>query len=345
MRFGISLAGMYDTPNYIEEALGYVQLLEMLGFDSVWTGDSQMLHRDAYCDLTLWSSRTERIHLGPCVTNPYTRHPSVTASAILTIDELSKGRALLGIGAGDSSVRRIGLQPRPISQLEETVKIVRELCEGRSVNFHGQQLKIRWGKPRKIPIYIAASGPKSLQTAGRVGDGAILHVGPSDDGIKFAVDHVREGVASAQRSNREKIDLAQFIFSSIDRSREKAIEDAKPFVTWYLVNIPEHPIIRAEKLAPDVSERIARYRKEYYQYDEDSSHHAPTWSSSVRESSFIPDELVEKYTVAGSPEDFVARLRHIESLGIDHVIFRPPYTEKFEESLELLGEVVQKFRW
>ena len=179
MKFGISLAGIYDSPNYLEDSLTYVKKIEDLGFDSVWVGDSQMLHRDAYCDLTLWSLHTTRLKLGPCVTNPYTRHPSVTATAICTIDEISGGRAALAIGTGDSAVRRIGMKPRPISELERSAVEIRNLCQGKPVEYFGELLRMRWNKGRKIPIYIAASGPKLLSLAGRVGDGAIVHTGSS----------------------------------------------------------------------------------------------------------------------------------------------------------------------
>ena len=348
LKFGVSLAGIYDSSNYTTETLAIVKLIEELGFDSVWTGDSQMLHRDAYCDLTLWSINTSRIKLGPCVTNPFTRHPSVTASAILSIDELSHGRALLGIGAGDSSVRRIGLQPRPIAQLEEAVRTVRDLCEGRKVTFHGEYLKIRWGSPKRIPIYVAASGPKSLETAGKVGDGVIMHAGPSEEGVEFAKDRVLKGAKSEGRSlQQEDFTFCQFLFSTIDeKDRARAIRAAKPFVTWYLVNLPEHPMIKNEVLPEDVAKKIFDYRKNYYKYDEDSSHHSSVWESSVKESEFIPDNLVEKYAIAGTPEGYALKLKELESLGVTKVIFRSPYTdvEEFQKTLRLLAEAMKKFQ-
>jgi 5,10-methylenetetrahydromethanopterin reductase len=343
LKFGVSLAGFYDTPNYFQESIKVAKQIESLGFDSVWTGDSQMLHRDAYCDLALWAANTNRIRLGPCVSNPYTRHPSVTASAILSIDEISDGRAILGIGVGDSSVRRIGVERRPVAELEQSVGIIRELCNGKSVNFEGQPLKIRWGRPRHIPIYLAATGPKTLQLAGRIADGVIMHTGTTQEGIKLAFDNIEKG-AKAEKREFQKIDLVQFLFTSINQNREQAIKEAKPFVTWYLVTTPDHPLVKSEKLDPETVKRITEFRANYYQYDESASHHSASWEESSREAAFVPDDLVEKYTIAGTPEDFVRKLKKLEESGIKSVIFRPPYTDNFEDTLQLLGQVSRELR-
>jgi 5,10-methylenetetrahydromethanopterin reductase len=343
MKFGISLAGLYDLPNYPKESVRLAQLIESLGFDSVWTGDSQMLHRDAYCELALWASKTKKIKLGPCVTNPYTRHASVTASAIMTINEISHGRALLGMGLGDSSVRRIGLRPRALVELKESVSIVRDLTRGKPVNFEGQLLRIRWGKPRKIPIFIAASGPKSLELAGEIGDGVIMHAGPSEEGVKFAISRVEKGLKKAKRK-RQHLELIQFLFASVAPSRSEAVKRAKPFVTWYLVNLPKHPIVKQDKLSSIVAKKILAYRRNYYRYDEESSHHSADWDSSVKKSEFITDELVDKYALAGTPEAIVDKLRLLEATGIDHIIFRPPFTARFQESLRLLGNAINRLK-
>ncbi|MFI5421168.1 MAG: LLM class flavin-dependent oxidoreductase, partial [Nitrososphaerales archaeon] len=121
MKFGISLMGVYDTPNYLSDTLRFVKFIEEKGFDQVWVGDSQLIHRDAYTDLARWSLNTSKIKLGPLVTNPVTRHPSVTASAICSIDEISNGRALLAIGTGETAVRRVGIKTRPVAELESAV--------------------------------------------------------------------------------------------------------------------------------------------------------------------------------------------------------------------------------
>lgn len=343
MKFGISLAGIYDSPDYLKDSLNYVRKIEALGFDYVWSGDSQMLHRDAYCDLTLWSLNSKRLRLGPCVTNPYTRHPSVTATAISSIDEISNGRAVLAIGTGDSALRRIGINPRPISELEQSVIQIRNLVRGMPVEYSGQPLKMRWTKGRNIPIYVAGSGPRLLTLAGRVGDGAIVHTGSSDYGIEFALNHIGEGALAVGR-DPQSLDLAFFQFTSVEESRNEAIHSAKPFVTWYFVNIPKNPIVLKEVLPESVRKKLDEYRENYYRYDEESSHHSSDWETSANASSFVPDDLVEKFALAGNPEDIVNKIKKMEAKGVKHIVFRPPYTETFDQTLDHLGTIIREFR-
>ena len=203
--------GVYDTQNYLSDTLRFVKFIEEKGFDQVWVGDSQLIHRDAYTDLARWSLYTSKIKLGPLVTNPVTRHPSVTASAICSIDEISNGRALLAIGTGETAVRRVGIKTRPVAELESAVKVIRELCRGNTVDFGTTRMGIRWNKGRQIPIYITGSGPKVLQLAGEIGDGAIINTGASKETVTFSIDSVRAGMEKSGRFRKTWI--SRYFFS------------------------------------------------------------------------------------------------------------------------------------
>ena len=344
MKFGISLMGVYDTPNYLEDTLRYVKFIEEKGFDHVWVGDSQMIHRDAYTDLTRWALNTSRIKIGPLVTNPATRHPSVTASAICSIDEISNGRALLAIGTGESAVRRVGIKTRPVAELEKAVDVIRKLCLGQEVDFGETKMSIRWNKGRKIPIYVTGSGPKALELAGRVGDGAIINTGASEDTVRFSIDQVLHGLEASGRKPND-IDMAIFAFAAVADDRRVAIEEAKPFATWFFVNIPNHPVIVKQRLSGKAKEILENYQKEYYKYDEQVSHHAAQWDGASSKASFMDEEMVTKFSLAGNPEDVVRQLRALERTGVETYIFRVGYSKNFDRMLELLGDhVLPQFR-
>ena len=181
-----------------------VQEAEAAGFDRAWIGDTQGIYRDPYVTLALCAERTERIQLGIAVTNPVTRHPTVTARAVSTLDETWPGRTLLGLGAGDTSFKHLGLDPLGPEECEEAVHCLRSLLAGEDGMFRGQQMpKLEHYEGRRLPIYLAANGPRMLRTAGRCADGVIASVGVAPDLIQYVLDSVREGAESAGRDPAE----------------------------------------------------------------------------------------------------------------------------------------------
>ena len=194
----------------------------------------QMIDRDVYQCLAVSALNTTKIKLGPAITNPLTRHPTVTASAIMTLNEISNGRAMLGIGPGDGSVRRIGLKPATTEKLESTVKDLRKLLSGQPVAFTSDSTNsMRWTSGN-IPIFIPATGPKMLELSGRVADGVILNVGTNPRSIEDAVKRIHTGMA--QRSEKSQFTIACFNYISIMEDRNEAIKAAKPYVVWYWRN-------------------------------------------------------------------------------------------------------------
>jgi 5,10-methylenetetrahydromethanopterin reductase len=148
---------------------------EDLGFEGVWIADSQCLFRDAYSVLSVCAVRTQKLLIAAGVTNPITRHPAVLAGSWATLDELSGGRAILGIGVGESAVYTLGVPPTRLAELERFIDVVRRLMSGEAVELNGHEVRLPWAS-HHVPVVIACSGPKSLQLAGRIADGVLFQV-------------------------------------------------------------------------------------------------------------------------------------------------------------------------
>src|SRR5438876_6044152 len=194
MEFGFTLKP--DHP--LERVASLTRLAESAGFTHGWLFDSHVLWREPYVLLTLMAQATNRMRLGTCVTNPATREPSVTASALAVLDELSGGRMDLGIGRGDSARRVLGKPPTSMKTLEEAIAVIRDLVEGRSVTFEGTELVFPWTGKWKLPVWVAGYGPMALAMTGRIADGLILQLADPDL-IRWFVAQLREAETVAGR--------------------------------------------------------------------------------------------------------------------------------------------------
>ncbi len=195
MQFGFTL----KPDHSIERTLALTRQAEQAGFTYGWLFDSHVLWRDPYPLLTLMAQATKTMRLGTCVTNPATREPSVTASSLAVLNELSGGRMDLGIGRGDSARRVLGKAPTTMKDLEQAVHVIRALAEGRGIEFEGTMLELGWTPGHRLPVWIAGYGPVALKLTGRIADGAMLQIGDPDL-IRWFVSQVR---ASAEESGRD----------------------------------------------------------------------------------------------------------------------------------------------
>ena len=194
MDFGITFKP--DMP--IDRILRLAQQAESAGFTYTWLFDSHVLWQEAYVLLTLMATASERLRLGTCVTNPATREPSVTASALATLNQVSGGRMDLGIGRGDSARRVLGKGPTTMATLEEAIHLIRDLVEGRPVKYEGTELQLTWSGRWKLPVWVAGYGPMALTMTGRVADGVILQLADPDL-VRWFVGQVREAARAAGR--------------------------------------------------------------------------------------------------------------------------------------------------
>ena len=190
--FGVGLFPTEPLPKMIHLA----KLSEELGFSHVWVGDSHLIWREAYVNMAAVALNTSKVKIGTGVTNPLTRHPSVVASAYATLEEYSPGRMIVGIGLGDSSVETMGMKPAKLSYFEKTMQEMRDLFAGKEVQLDTGKIHLLHPCKGKVPIYIAASGPKMLELSGRIADGIIVLVGVADEYIAHAKDEDRCGSQS-----------------------------------------------------------------------------------------------------------------------------------------------------
>ena len=170
---------------------------QAMAFDHLWFGDSHVIWHEVGAYLTAATMSTTRMRVGPLVANPVTRHPTVVASAIATLAELSDGRVVLGLGRGDSAVRRMGLAPMKLAEFRDAFRLVRRLCRGAACELDGTSIRFAW-LTRTVPVLLAAYGPRVLALAAEA-DGVVLQLA-SPDAVAWATRHVRESARAARRT-------------------------------------------------------------------------------------------------------------------------------------------------
>jgi 5,10-methylenetetrahydromethanopterin reductase len=316
MKFDIAILGTQPVPVIV----GQVQLAERLGYDAAWITDTHLVCRELWVTLGACAAATSRIKLGPGVTVPHSRHVSVTASAAATLNDLAPGRVLLGIGTGGSSAQTMGLELADVgrvSNIEAMATSLRRLLSRESIAFAaGTTGRLAWleGAP-SVPIYVGASGPRMLQAAGRLGDGAIVYATVSPDVLRVAFERVADGAAERGRSLAD-LDVALWAPMSIGRDRERARDHARGRVA----SATRHPL--PVRLSDEDEAAVRRVRENY-----DAYQHA-TAASSHR--ALVPDRLVDLMALAGTPEDVREQVRRLQTLSaLRRVILFPqaPGTE------------------
>ena len=194
MEFGIVL----QTNPPASRVVDLATRAEQLGFHYVWTFDSHILWEEPFVIYSAILASTRKIKVGPMVTNPATRDWTVTASLFATLNEMYGNRTVCGIGRGDSAVRVTNGKPTTLDTLRESIEVIRELANGRSVDYHGSTLRFPWGEKSSLEVWVAAYGPKALQLAGEVGDGFILQLADPDI-ARWMITTVREAAANVGR--------------------------------------------------------------------------------------------------------------------------------------------------
>ena len=302
MDFGFTL----KPDNDLRRTVALTERAESNGFTHGWIFDSHVLWREPYVPLTLMAQATTRMRLGTCVTNPATREPSVTASTLAVLDELSGGRMVLGIGRGDSARRVLGKPPTTMKTLEEAISVIRDLVEGRSVTFEGTELVLPWTGTWKLPVWVAGYGPMALAMTGRVADGLILQLADPDL-IRWFVSQLREAEAAAGRpvgSVRVQAAAPAHV-GARDLGRERT--------RWFPALVSNHVVDLVNKYPREqLPEALTGYvtNREGYDY----LHHAEVGSSNA---GFVGDDVTDRFCVLGEPADHVAKLQELAAAGVD----------------------------
>ena len=302
MQFGFTL----KPENSIERTIALTRQAEAAGFDYGWLFDSHVLWRDPYPLLTLMAQTTKRMRLGTCVTNPGTREPSVTASMLATLNELSGGRMDLGIGRGDSARRVLGKSPTTMATLEEAIRVIRALVAGETIAFEGTDLHFPWTAGWDLPVWVAGYGPMALAMTGRVADGVILQLADPDL-IRWFVGHVREAELAAGRpAGSVRIQAAAPAHVG---ERAKGRERTR----WFPALVSNHVVDLVNKYPrEELPESLTGYVRDREGYD--YLHHAEVGSSNA---GFVGDEVTDRFCVLGSVDDHVAKLGALAAAGVD----------------------------
>jgi 5,10-methylenetetrahydromethanopterin reductase len=303
MEFGV---GLFPTEP-LQKMIQLAKLSEVLGYSHVWIGDSHLIWREAYVNMAAAALNTSNIKLGTGVTNPLTRHPSVVASAYATLEELAPGRFILGIGLGDSSVETMGMKPAKLGYFEQTIQEMRDLLAGKEVALETGKIHLKHPAKNKIPIFIAASGPKMLELSGRIADGIIVLVGVADEYLRQAKEKIAAGAKAAGRKLSD-IHLVLWVPCAVS---DKA--PAKDAVKAHVARVVAHP----QPYVLDAKEQkvLAEIRKtyDYYHHMEQEANHAEV----------IPDWLVDKFAIAGTVAECRAQVERIKKSGIQQIAIIP----------------------
>jgi 5,10-methylenetetrahydromethanopterin reductase len=292
---------------------------EALGYDGFWLADERFF-RDVYAVLAMCALATRQIRIGTCVTDPYTRHPALTAMAIATLDEIADRRAVLGIGAGVSGFRELGIDgSRSAVAIREAIELIRRLLAGDSTSMKGQQITFNDGRldfvPRRadVPIYVASQRRAGCRVAGRLADGAIMQGALAEPLVRFFRDTVQ---AAARESGREPgaIDLVARLNICIAADRRAARDAIRPtvvrslvaqrpdFFTFTTAGLTVPPALRDKVLALPYT-------------------HDPAPLRAI--AAAVPDELVDAVALTGTPDDIVPEVVRIARSGITHVMIYP----------------------
>lgn len=289
-----------------ERIVNLTRQAEAAGFTYGWIFDSHVLWQEPYPLLTLMAVNTNRMRLGPCVTNPAVRDATVTASLLATLNRISGGRMDLGIGRGDSSRRVMGKKPTTLERLEEAVTVIRELTAGKQIVYEGRPIQMTWADAGVPPVWVAGYGPKALRCAGRIADGVILQFADPDL-IQWCLGFVREGAEAAGREfSNIRVMSAAPVWVSDD------LAEAREHVRWFPALVSNHVVDLISRYKPEeLPDKLTAYVRNRPGYD--YLHHCEVGSSNE---AFVSDEIVDRFCIVGPVEEHIRRLRELQEIGV-----------------------------
>ncbi len=329
-RFGIEFVPMdlyWRTTYYCIQA-------EHLGYDSIWITD-HFNNRNVYTSLAMIANYTDKIIIGPGVTNPYMVHPVMTAECVASLNEIAPGRIICGIGAGDkTTLEMVGVEMKsPLRTVREAVEIIRRQVTREKGGYEGKIFSTTGGARfnfktnDKIPIYIGAQGPKMLQLAGSLGDGALINASHPDD-IESAVKLIYKGSEKLGKDPKE-IDIAAYTSFSVAGTEKNARKPVIPVVAYIVAGSPEFilekhdiSIEKAEKIKSELSKR--------------------NWGEAF---GAVDNEMIDVFTVSGTPEQCTEKIETLFKTGITHFVTGSPLGPNVREAINLFGkEVLPHFK-
>lgn len=327
MNFGVELVP-YHKP---KELKSLAEKIEAEKFDYLWVSDHYH-NRFVHSILTYLSGVTENIKLGPGVTNPYLVHPAVTAAAAATLDELSEGRATLGISAGDPSfLESVGKKhDKPITAVREAIEIIRRLLKGGKVNFSGDmfncnEAKLGFSPLGQIPIYVGGRREQMMKLAGSLANGALFNASHPKD-IDECMEFVREGAREADR-DLEDFDHVAYIATSIGKSREKAREKAKSVTSFVAASAPESTLDRE-----DISKQEVKGIQNNLMA-----------GNPKKARNRVSEKMIDVFSVSGTIDKLEERIEKFRKMGVTQVVIGSPLGPDAELAIEEIGKLIESY--
>lgn len=309
----------------LEQVVDRARRAEQLGFDGLFLADSQMNNLDPFQVSVLAARETERLVFGTAVTNMVYRDPTVLASSAATANTVTGGRFVLGLGTGDGPVYRLGRTATTMSRFEEGVRTIRDLVNGRPAEFPTGHVSLGV-TVRPVPVFLSVEGPKGLRVAGRVADGVILGSGFDVTVLAWARDQIEAGAREVGRDPQE-IDLiaAGMIYVADDSDRARAR------VRVRLANRAHHNFRFGLQTVPEAERPAVQRFMDAFDITRPIEDRVPP--------ELVSDYLVDRFAIAGTPEECVARIARLEEAGIRRLLVTPPKSD-YDETMEAWGRQV-----
>jgi probable F420-dependent oxidoreductase len=306
------------------------KLAEQHGFEYVWAFDSHLLWQEPYVIFSQILNETHRIKVGPMVTNPATRDWTLTASLYATLNEMYGNRTIMGIGRGDSAVRVTGGAPTTLKSLRESIHVIRELANSRSVEYNGAELRFPWSVGSELDVWVAAYGPLALKLAGEVGDGFILQLADLDI-AEWMIKTVR---AAAVNVGRDPDSIAFCVAAPMYIGDDWA--HMRDQCRGFGGMVGNHVADIVSKYGSDssVPTALTDYIKDREGYD--YNEHGRAGNSHT---AFVPDEIVDRFCLLGTADDHIEKLKKLKDIGVTQFAGYLQHDNK-EETLRVYGETV-----
>ena len=307
---------LHGSARTVAQALERARAAEAAGFDGIFFADSQLNSLDPFQVLSIIAAQTERLRLGTAVSNMVYRDPSVLANSAATLNEISNGRAVLGLGTGDGPVYSLGRQATKLVDFERGIKTIHDLLAGKEIAVpRGKEraegsVKLRVGK-LPVPLYISAEGPRTLRVAGRAADGVLLGSGFDLKVLAWARERIAEGAHEARR-NADDIDIMPAGMTVVGSDGA----DARRVVRARLANRAHHNFrFTMETVPPEEVAGVERFMRGF------------DISKPIEEridAELVSDYLVRRFTIAGTAEECAARVRELAAAGVKRLLLTPP---------------------
>ncbi len=325
MDFGVVLQN--DPPAW--RVVELAKQAETLGFSHGWTFDSHVLWQEPYVIYSQMLSATNRMIVGPMVTNPGTRNWTVTASLFATLNDMFGNRTICGIGRGDSAMRVLGHTPSKLATLSEAMKVMKGLAEGREVEYNGTKQQFPWAKESELPILMAAYGPKALHLCGSETDGFILQL--ADPQIaKWTIEAVKTAASDAGRDPESLyicVAAPAYVGTDLAHQRNQC--------RWFGGMVGNHVADLVGRYGDEsamVPQALTDYIKEREGYD-----YSGHGKAGHDHTDFVPDEIVDRFCILGEEEAHIAKLEELKALGVNQFAIYLMHDQK-DETLNAYGQ-------